>query len=368
MCFCQEAEKFVDDKLSNWYIRRNRARFQSGEASRDKIAAFQTLFTVLTTLTKLLAPVMPFLTETMYQNLEAWQPGRPVSVHLCEFPEVEAWLIDERLTADMDRLLDLVSLGLAARNEAKIRVRQPLAELKVQPGQEADRRAVERFADQLIEEINVKKVTLHDSSPGPLLRPEYKPNMKTLGPKFGPRLKDVDAAGSQASSFLEASLQLGPLGRVQAAIRNAPPGELAAKRRTGQPFELAGFMLNQEDVLETLRAPDGWAGVADRDTQVVIDARVTPDLKREGMARDVIRQVQNLRKEANLEMEDRITLYLHTEAPELRQAVDAHRGYIASETLTVQWASASLDGSPTANVKIEGQPLTIQLRVAEQDR
>src|SRR5262249_47624136 len=117
------------------------------------------------------------------------------------------------------------------------------------------------------------------------------------------------------------------------------------------------------DVLVSQKAPEGWAGVADHDTQVLIDARITPELRREGMARDVIRQVQQLRKDANLEMEDRIVLYLHTESAELRQAIEAHRDYIAGETLTVQWSAAPLGaGAATANGKVEGQALTIQLR------
>jgi isoleucyl-tRNA synthetase len=278
----------------------------------------------------------------MYQNLEAWQGSRPPSVHLCDFPKLDTLLIDERLTADMDRLLDLVSLGLSARNEAKIRVRQPLAELKVRPGNDSDRRAVERFADQIEEELNVKKVTLHPSAE-PLLRSEAKPNLKTLGAKFGARLKDVVAA-----------------------IAKAPADDLAAKVRAGQPFELAGFTLDPSDVLMTLRAPDGWAGAADRDTQVVIDARMTADLKREGMARDVIRWVQQLRKQKNLEMEDRIVLYLQTDSSELRQSIETHRNYIASETLTVEWAAQPFGvGRDTAVIaKIEGQALTILLRKA----
>jgi isoleucyl-tRNA synthetase len=221
-------------------------------------------------------------------------------------------------------------------------VRQPLAELKVQPGQEADRRAVQRFADQLVEELNVKKVTLHEPDSGPLLRYECKPNMKNLGPKFGPKLKDV-----------------------QAAILNTSATDLAAKVQAGQPFELNGFTLDPTDVVVSLKAPDGWAGVADRGTQALIDARLTPELQAEGMARDVIRQVQQLRKDANLQMEDRIVLYLHTESATLRQATETHRTYIANETLTVQWVTAPLgDDVATASVKIEGQALTIQVRKA----
>jgi isoleucyl-tRNA synthetase len=338
MSFCLQAEKFVDDKLSNWYIRRNRSRFQSAEASRDKAAAFQTLYTVLTTLTKLFAPIMPFLSETMYQQLEAWDAKRPPSVHLCDFPKVEGGLIDRQLSEDMDALLDLVSLGSAARNAVKIRVRQPLAELKVRPGTDCERRAVRRFADQIEEELNVKRATLHEGAES-LLSDDAKPNMKTLG-RFKTKIKDVVVA-----------------------ITSAKPADLAAKVKAGQPFELNGFTLDPADVLVTQKAPEGWAGVADRDTQVLIDARLTPELRREGMARDVIRQVQQLRKDANLEMEDRIVLYLHADSAELRQAIEAHRDYIAGETLTVQWATAPLGaGAATANAKVEGQALTIQLR------
>jgi isoleucyl-tRNA synthetase len=340
--FCLEAEKFVDDKLSNWYVRRTRPRFWDGDQ-----AAYQTLYTVLTTLAKLFAPITPFLAETKYQNLKT--EGGPGSVHLCAYPQADRSLIDEGLSGDMDALLRLVSLGLAARNTVKIRVRQPLAEMKVQPAGDRERRAVERFPDQILEELNVKKVTLHDPAGGPLLSQEVKPNMKALGPKFGPRLKEVQAALGEA------------------------PADLAAKAQAGAPFELqtrsGPVTLEPSDVVVQQKAPDGWAGVADRGTQVLIDTRVTPELAREGMARDVIRYVQNTRKEANLEMEDRIALWLDTSSAPLREAIDAHRDYICGETLTVQWATAPLNGQAhRANVKVEGQPLTIELSRAPADR
>ena len=144
MTFCLEAERFVDAKLSNWYVRRSKRRFWKGEQGADKLAAYQTLYAVLTTLAKLFAPVMPFLSETMYQNLKT--AGEPESVHLCAFPRPDEALIDERLSEDIDALLQLVSLGLAARNAGKRKVRQPLAEL-VAAGGEPVRRAVERFPD-----------------------------------------------------------------------------------------------------------------------------------------------------------------------------------------------------------------------------
>jgi isoleucyl-tRNA synthetase len=344
--FCLKTEEFVDDKLSNWYIRRNRRRFWKSEAGDDKVAAYQTLYTVLTTLTRLIAPIMPFLAETMWQNLVVGEakPQAAQSVHLMDYPKPTELATDDVLSADMNALLRLVSLGSAARNAVKIKVRQPLAELKVQPAGDADRRAVERFADQIVEELNVKKVTLHDPVKGPLLTVEVKANMKTIGPKFGPRLKEI-----------------------QAAIAGLPAATLAAKAQAGQPFELemagGAVTLEPADLWVSTKAPEGWAGVVDRGTQVLIDARLTDDLKAEGMARDVIRQVQDLRKTANLQMEDRIELYLETESEALRKAVEAHREYIGAETLTVTWAQAPLDGeAQRAEVKIDGNALTIHLR------
>jgi isoleucyl-tRNA synthetase len=346
MTLCKEAERFVDDKLSNWYVRRNRRRFWKGERGKDKQAAYQTLYSVLTTLAKLLAPVVPFLAETMYQNLVIkgqasggrQPPEVPDSVHLCDYPTVEASLIDERLSADMDALLRLVSLGSAARNAAKIKVRQPLAELRVQPGNKDERRAVERFGGQMAEELNVKKVTLHDPPAGPLLFPEARPNMKTLGGKFKAQLKDV-----------------------QAAILAAKPAEVAARVKQGELFTLGAFQLAPEDVVVTLRAAEGWAGVLDRDTQAAIDTRVTEELAREGMAREVVRHVQELRKQAGLEMDDRIILYLGTNSAALQAAIEAHRQYIAAETLTVHWVESPPADGKSARVKVEGQELTIAL-------
>jgi isoleucyl-tRNA synthetase len=344
MKFCLEAEKFVDEKLSNWYIRRNRPRFQSSEASPDKLAAFQTLYTILTTLTKLFAPIMPFLTETMYQQLEVWDKSRPFSVHLCDYPAADPSLIDRQLSDDMDELLRLVSLGSAARNTVKMGVRKPLAEIRVLPGNDKERRAVERFGDQIREELNIKKVTLHDPAQGYLLRAEVQPNLKTLGPKFGPRLKEV-----------------------QTAITKANPAELARKVRSGEPIDLTcpdgSVTLASDDLVVELVPPEGWTGVADRATQVIVDTRITEELAREGMARNVVRQVQDLRKKSGLEMEDRIALHLGTDSAALQKAVEAHRTYISDETLTTKWAAKPLgDGAHRTSVKVDGQPLTIELR------
>jgi len=346
MAFCLEAERFVDDKLSNWYVRRSRRRFWKSEHGTDKQAAYQTLYTALLTLAKLFAPIVPFLTETMYLNLKT--EDMPESIHLCDYPKVDESLIDAELSDAMNCLLSLVSLGLAARNSVKIKVRQPLAELKVQAGADSEESAaVERFGDQLREELNVKAVSLHDPEWGPLLTPEVKPNLKTLGPKFGARLKDVVAA-----------------------IAAADAEDLASKVRAGGSLELPcggeTIVLEPGDLAVSVKAPEGWIGMVDGETQIALDTRITEELSREGTARDVVRHVQDQRKEAKLEMEDRIVLYLGTESEELRQAIAAHRDYIAAETLTVEWSSQPLTGPGVhrATVKVDGQPLTIELRRA----
>jgi isoleucyl-tRNA synthetase len=347
MAFCVAAETFVAEKLSNWYVRRNRRRFWKSEKSEDKLAAYQTLYTVLTTLTRLFAPVMPFLTEVMHQNLEqsrSEKAGRSLSIHHCNFPEVDEALIDAELSADMEALLRLVSLGSAARNSVRIKVRQPLGEIIIQPANDAERHAVQRFADQISEELNLKRVTLHDPAEGPLLKYEVSPNLKTLGPKFGERVREIRMA----------------LSRLDA-------NSLAAKIQAGDNIELdcAGttVLLDANDILLKAKAPDGWAGLIDHATQLLLDVRVNEELAREGMAREVVRHVQELRKKSGLEMEDRIAVHFATESPELRGAVERHKPYISAETLAVEWASVPLDGDSHAiSVKVDGYPLTIQLR------
>ena len=335
MDFCLEAERFVDDKLSNWYIRRNRRRFWKGEQGADKQAAYQTLYTVLTTLAKLIAPVVPFLAEVMFQNLRT--AGDADSVHLCDYPQPDAALIDAELSGEVDALLTLVSLGGAARNAGKVaKIRQPLAEIVIQPGSEAVRRAAERFSAELLDELNIKRVRLHDPATGGLLKAEAKLNMKTAGAKLGAKQKEA-----------------------QAAVAAMDPMKLAAQLRAG-PVEIAGIPLEAADVSISYTAPAGFAGVAEKGTQVMIDTRITEELALEGMARDVVRQIQDLRKKADLQMEDRIALYLFTESEKLKAAIAGHKETIAAETLTTEWITVK-EGT-TAEVKVDGQGLTIAVR------
>jgi isoleucyl-tRNA synthetase len=345
MAFCEQAESFVDEKLSNWWVRRNKGRFWEGEPGQSKLAAYQTLHTVLVTLAKLFAPIMPFLTESMYRNLVDGPEDR--SVHLCEFPQADEALLDAELSEDMDALLHVKAVGSAARNTVKLKVRQPLAEMKVQPANDRERRAVERFAHLLTDELNIKKVVLHDSAKGPLLRLDIKPNPKGLAPKVGPKLKEVQAA----------------LAALSAAEKDTLAGQLQKGEAVDFAWPGGTVTLETADVFIAVAVPDHWAGAADGGTQVAIDTRVTEELKREGQAREVVRQVNEARKQANLNIEDRIALHLATESAALRQAIDAHRDYIGGETLVKEWADKPLDRAAyKTEVKVDGEVLKIELR------
>ncbi|MBI2806228.1 MAG: isoleucine--tRNA ligase [Planctomycetes bacterium] len=344
MAFCLKAEEFVDDKLSNWYVRRNRRRFWKADKGADKQAAYQTLYTVLTTLVKLCAPVIPFMTESMYQNLkpqdersDSWGS----SVHLCDYPIADETLIDHELSAEMDALLRIVSLGGSARNAVKIKVRQPLAEIKIQPANDNERKAVERFADQIREELNIKAVTLHDGKT-PLLSFEVKLNPKAAGPRFGPKLGAVTAALARRSD-------------VVGLAQDGKPIELALAEGT--------VAIETSDLWITPTVEKGFGGIADHGTQILLDGRLTPELELEGLAREIVRHVQTARKEAGLEMDDRIVLMLRTDDVKLHDAIRKHRDYIASETLVVNWATDPLGGlAHRVEVKIDGMKLIIELR------
>ncbi|QEL13977.1 isoleucine--tRNA ligase [Limnoglobus roseus] len=344
MAFALAAEEFVDAKLSNWYVRRNRDRFWSKNAEldaaglRDKLAAYQTMHTVLTTLCRLIAPCVPFFAEVLWQNLKA--PGRPSrgfeSVHLTDYPTVDESLVDAQLSDDTDALLTIVTLGGAARNAAKQKVRQPLAELRVYADADAARRAVNRFAEQITDELNVKAVTLVEAKP---LRSTAKINMKTAGSKIGAKKKDVEEA-----------------------LKAADPDALAVKLRGG-PVDLAGVLLDSADIAIEYVAADGWAGVVDRGTQVAIDARLTPELRAEGLSRDVIRFVQDARKNAGLDLSDKIVLSLSASSPELAAAIRTHREAIAAAVQATEWVEGPLPSAAhTAAVKVDGLELTIALQ------
>ncbi len=343
--FCTEARRFIED-LSTWYVRRSRRRFYADGWPTDKRVAYSTLYEVLTTLNRLVAPIVPFLSETMYQNLVARQtPGAPESVHHTPMPGASAALIDRELSSVVAALLKIVSLGRAARKSADLKTRQPLAELVVASADAAQRRAAEMFRDHLMEELNVKAVSLRDSATD-LLRVTAAANMKYVGAKFGKQTAEV-----------------------KKGIESADAKEMALAFDGGRPFLLhvggATAALEPTDVTLTKSWGDDWAGADDAGTTVLVSRKVTKELRHEGIARDIIRNVQNLRKESGLNIADRIVLSLQTEAAELRDAMTAMSDTICRETLAIELVDLALGESTQGlDVELEEGRLRIALKKA----
>jgi isoleucyl-tRNA synthetase len=311
---CRAAAAFIDD-LSNWYIRRNRRRFWRARDAGDvdKLAAHQTLHTVLVTLTKLLAPCIPFLTERMYRNLvTSWDSLAPESVHLCAYPECDRGLLDESLNRRMQTAQQLVNLGHKLREEQNLRVRQPLAELRYAIANPEQASAIETLAEVVRDELNVKMLTRCDNL-DELVHYTFKPNLKTLGPKYGKLL-----------------------GAIRTQLPQTDAKKLAPLRR-GEPvtlqFEGVDVTLQPEDVLVSTEQAADWASTDDRGIQIALATTLTPELRREGVARDFVRQVQQLRKEADLQIEDHIGIAWQSADADVQQAVEEWSDYIRTETL-----------------------------------
>jgi len=280
-------QSFVDE-LSNWYVRRCRKRFWGKGMEGDKLAAFETLYTVLTTLCGLCAPYVPFMSESMYQNLVVGNvPGAPESVHLTDFPVCNEALIDKQLEADMEEVIAAVQLGRAARNEANCKVRQPAPALYVKGA------ALSAEASELIEEeLNVKKVVFVEDASA-FTAYKLKPQMRTLGPKYGKLLGKI----GQWLANCDGNACMGAFEK----------GETVKFEIDGIEVELA-----KDDVLASTSQKAGFVTQSDRDLTVVLDTNLTEELIEEGFAREVISKLQTMRKEADFEVTDRISVYYQT--------------------------------------------------------
>ena len=328
---CAAVEGFVDD-LSNWYIRRNRRRFWrgGGEDDRDKLAAYQTLHAALTGLAELLAPFTPFLAERMYQALvRSWDQGAAESVHLRPFPLPDAALRDADLAARTAVAQAVVRLGHRLREETGHRVRQPLPELKVAADDPAARAAVESLADVIADELNVKAVTPADSLDD-LVRYSFKPNLKTLGPRYGKRL------GVIRKELPGMSDALAPLRR----------GESVTVTVGGEPLDLT-----PDDVLVTTEQSGDWASASDGGLTVALSTALTPELETEGRARDFVRLVQEARKAAGLDLTDRVRVTYDATDADRAAAVTAWADYIRGETLADSLDAGETGGDPVRVAK-----------------
>jgi isoleucyl-tRNA synthetase len=316
---------FVDD-LSNWYVRRSRRRFWDGDE-----AAFATLRACLTTVAKLLAPFTPFVADELYENLDGSEP----SVHLCDWPEAGAR--DPVLEEDMRVAREAVRLGLSARGAAKVKVRQPLREaVIVAPGRERD--AISRMADVVRDELNVKALRFVERAEE-LGSYEIKPNYRSLGPRFGKQMPQLAAAVAA----------LDPAG-VSAALRE---GRTVGVNVAGTEHELTA-----DDLQLRLEPLEGYQVEREASHAVALDLALDDELRREGLAREVVRAVQNARKNAGLEVEDRIVLALGGDDA-LLEAARAHAEYVSGEVLAVEVSFDGNGGGEAAT--IEGRELRIAL-------
>ncbi len=339
--------RFLDD-LSTWYIRRNRRRFWRGasQGDTDKLAAYQTLYEVLVTLCKTMAPIIPFVTERIYQNLVAKQiDGSPESIHLADYPLVDEKLIDKGLSDRMAALLRIVSLARHVRTTSKLKVRQPLAELVVVPKDDTERRAVEQFKDHILEELNVKSVTAKDAAAD--LFTAYATPIKPMVFQHYGRQGQAVMAGLDAMG--------GPKIAAELAANNQVVVEVDGEKLslTAEHFETSNEWL------------EGWTGTTHDGTAVALDTRITAELKAEGIARDIVRNVQNLRKEADLDIADRIHLSITSDADLIDDAITTCGEYIKQETLAIDLAQTEIENIlATTEVKIDGKVLTLALRKA----
>ena len=345
----RQVEAFVED-LSNWYVRRSRRRFWKSGDDTDKRAAYWTLYEVLTTLTKLLAPIMPFLAEELYQNLVATvDPSQPESVHLCRYPQADEALIDEVLLSDTALVQRVVELGRAARARTRLKVRQPLAEIRVFVPSADDRAALTRMQDQVLDELNVKRLTV-TSDAGELVSYVIKPNLPVLGPKLGKRL-----------------------GAMRAALAALDPAQVAASVTEGRPvvLTLAGedepLELAPTDLLVETQQREGYAVEQDRGVVVALDTTLTDELKAEGLARDLVRLIQDMRKDAGFAISDRIhTTYAVNGdggADRLRAALAQYGDYVKAETLSVALSEGPAPtDSYAADYTLDGATVTLAVQ------
>ncbi|MEE8292350.1 MAG: DUF5915 domain-containing protein, partial [Candidatus Tectomicrobia bacterium] len=317
-------EALLEDQ-SNWYVRRSRRRFWKSEADEDKVAAYATLYHVLVEMTKLLAPFVPFVTEAMYQNLvRTVHTPAPASIHHCPWPTAEAAQLDRGLLDKMRLAITVAGLGRSARNAANLKLRQPLAAARVHVGSAQERTNVEDVADMLAEELNVRSIEVVYEV-GELVNYTLRPNSRVLGPKLGKLFPQV----RQALETLEP---------VKAATTLQAGGVLTV--------EVAGetITLDSDEILLQTESRGGLAVASDRGVTVAVDTELTPALIREGYARDLVRLINVMRKEAGLALNDRIVLRYEA-AHETAAALRDFAAYIQQETLALSLTSGETNAA-----------------------
>jgi isoleucyl-tRNA synthetase len=336
----REVVSFID-ALSRWYLRRSRRRFWKSKNDGDKLAAHQTLWECLITAAKVLAPIIPFSTEEMYQQLvRSSVVTAPISVHLCDFPQANEALVDAQLLYSMDSIFALVEQGHAARNLAGIKVRQPLAEMRVVVSEKGLDQRMKPFLPLVLDELNIKAVNFTDSVSG-LYDVSVRLDAKKGKPKYGKLFASLqEALMSLPVAFVESSLTA---------------GKALTLRVENQEIEL----LSDEVIVEKMPT-GGWALSEGNGMLVVVDTRLNAELVREGFVRDLVRHIQKLRKEMGLDVTDRIRIE-YVSSDEIAAAVSAHAEYISSEALATDVERMDSAASSYQSLRLGSQEVKIGL-------
>ena len=334
------SEYLIDD-VSNWYVRRNRRRFWKSEDNDDKLAAYQTLYEVLMTVVKLIAPYAPFISEEIFLNLK--RDDSIDSIHHCSYPELTAVQkdrIDTELEEKMFYAQQVVSAARALRNEAQIKVRQPLSELVIHIEGEKQKERIKAMSDLVCEELNVKNIRFIDDVIS-IMNLSAKPNFKTLGSKAGKLM-----------------------GRLAAAIKEFDIKQIQSFQKNGyENISIDGheFRLDKEDIIINADSKEGFIAHSDNNLVLALNTALTDELISEGLAREFVNRIQNLRKEAGFEVTDRIIIQLQGLNEILKKAVTDEKEYIANETLADKISIENISAQYNQEVTIEEENIRIGL-------
>ena len=333
---------FVNDNLSNWYVRLNRKRFWGGEMDKDKLSAYQTLYTCLETVACLMAPFSPFFSDRRYLDLTSVTRGNEKSVHLAEFPKYDASSVDKQLEQRMQLAQTVTSMVLALRRKASLKVRQPLSRIMIPVNSEEMRSDLEAMSSLVLSEVNVKEMQLLDASESILVK-RVKPNFKKLGPKFGKSMKQVAAAIAEMQQSEIAQLEAN--GTVTLDM-NGTPAEIS----------VSDVDIISEDI-------PGWLMANEGNITVALDITVTPELLNEGIAREIVNRVQNIRKDRQYDITDKIDIVI--ESTEFTDsAVKEFADYISKQVLANSLVIGEICGESEENATLDIDEQNINVRIA----
>ncbi|MBX7047180.1 MAG: isoleucine--tRNA ligase [Ignavibacteria bacterium] len=338
---CRLIFDFTIDELSNWYIRRNRKRFRNPENEQDRNSAYQTVYEVLINIVQMMAPVSPFLSERLYQNLTK----EDSSIHLSEFSKCATNEIDEALEEQMNIAQRIVYLTRAIRVKNNLKVRQPLRQILIPVLNAHEKETISKFKDIILEEVNVKELNFVEGD-SEIIKKKAKPNFKSIGPKFG---KDVKT--------------------VQAIINSFNADDIKSVEKDGS-ISKGGFVISTDDIEILTENITGWIVDTDKNLTIAVDTSVDDNLKREGSARDLVKEIQDSRKLDNFEVSDKIDTYIFNPSHYIEDTVSFHKDYIASSTgsndiYIIKEEPNKFFGSQTINIhesSLSGDPIIYVLK------